>query len=554
VYGGGQSHYTTHDVSVYSNGHSAFNAIHLNDAKRQVQAVEHAAAAHSAALGLAPQVPSAPSRAHMAGQSEDYMRARLGSFLPRRAISRAVNDGASNAAAGAHGHGGEDDDAAHLAEVHERVFHGMTVRTAMDSQFPTCRGDERCAETCVLSARHATDTCMAWLHASPALGGSSGGGGGGGGDSSAPASLACEDAINAARTTCGSEESARCVEPLAAGFHALGVAGGATTDTTTDTTAETDTADAAVEEEDVERHSRSMLNALQRILKEKVMPDAGSAAGDSSAAYVGGEERSWPVPEAHVALSSKGKRNFDLVSTVCRPAGITEQEIAAVCLAQGKWAKGANRVASGWDHTLTPARRKEFSAVTHELMDESDTTDFKCNIPYFELMYSRSAAVEFDVTGGTGGVRCGAVMPDGQKVLYDFFVEARLAQSVRKEAHLTNATDKLYWIFPSNGDRAFRVVDARVKFHAYGKTKKDIEKVEKDWEPKQTASRLTARHFKSGGYAAEVELTVLADDDEVLPKRQLIAAYQLPGSPKVGRCMLPVDSRVKIAWIQRLAL
>ena len=44
--------------------------------------------------------------------------------------------------------------------------------------------------------------------------------------------------------------------------------------------------------------------------------------------------------------------------------------------------------------------------VTSARPDEAHTTDFKCNIPYLELSYERSAPVEFDVTDG--GVRCGA--------------------------------------------------------------------------------------------------------------------------------------------------
>jgi hypothetical protein len=59
-------------------------------------------------------------------------------------------------------------------------------------------------------------------------------------------------------------------------------------------------------------------------------------------------------------------------------------------LQQGQFATEANRVASGWDDSLSDADRTEFAQVTHELMDESDTTDFKCNIPYFELSYERS--------------------------------------------------------------------------------------------------------------------------------------------------------------------
>jgi len=326
VYGGGQSHYTTHDVSVYDNGHSEVNAVHLNDAKRKAKAVQDEEAEKSAALGLNPEVPSVPSRAHMAGQSEDYMRARFGDVLPRRAISRAVNDGASNANDVDNG-----DDASHLAEVHDHVFRGMTLRTAMDSQFPTCRGDERCAETCVLAARSATDACMTWLHAPPASGGDAGGNHS---DTAVLGTAACADALEAARANCGPEESARCVEPLATGFHALGVPGVATLnpdpDPGPDTSASADVNDVA-EEDDVEKHSRSLLNSLQRILKEKVMPDAGSATSDSSASYAG-HEASWPAAEKHVALSGKGQRNWDLVSTVCRPAGVTEQDIAALCL------------------------------------------------------------------------------------------------------------------------------------------------------------------------------------------------------------------------------
>jgi hypothetical protein len=224
VYGGGQSHYTTHDVSVYSNGETAINAVHLNDAKRKAKAVEAEEAAKAAALGLNPEVPADPSPAEMAARSEDYMRARLGGVLPRRAISHAVNDGSSNANDVHNG-----DDASHLADLHEQVFKGMTVRSVMDAQFPTCRGDERCAETCVLSARSATDTCMAWLHAPPPA---SGGGGGGGNhsDTAALGTAACADALDAARASCGAEESARCVEPLAAGFHSLGIPGGVTAD------------------------------------------------------------------------------------------------------------------------------------------------------------------------------------------------------------------------------------------------------------------------------------------------------------------------------------
>ena len=65
-----------------------------------------------------------------------------------------------------------------------------------------------------------------------------------------------------------------------------------------------------------------------------------------------------------------------------------------------RYTTGANRVASGWDDSLSDADRTAFAQVSHELMDESDTTDFKCNIPYFELSYERSAAAAFDVTGG----------------------------------------------------------------------------------------------------------------------------------------------------------
>jgi len=244
--------------------------------RRCNKAIEEGEAAKAAALGLAPEVAPEPSRAHMAAQSEDHMRARFGGFLPRCAISQSVNDGASNAAGGEHGQGqGGDDDgdgAAHLAEVHERVFRGMTVRTVMDSQFPTCRGDERCAETCVLAARSATDACMAWLHAPPASAAAAAAAAAGDRpENAADSTAACADALNAARTNCGAEESARCVEPLAAGFHALGVPGGATTDpdpnastsasattsaTSADVTVVTD-ADAA-EDDAVEKHSRSV--------------------------------------------------------------------------------------------------------------------------------------------------------------------------------------------------------------------------------------------------------------------------------------------------------
>ena len=186
----------------------------------------------------------------------------------------------------------------------------------------------------------------------------------------------------------------------------------------------------------------------------------------------------------------------------------------------GKQARGANRVVSGWDDNLKDADRKEDSEETTLLMDEKDTTNFKCNIPYLDLSYERSASVDFDVTGG--GVRCGAVMDDGQKVVYDFFVEARLAWTVREEAKLANATEGALWIFLPNGDQALRIADARVKFHAYGKTKKDIDKIQR-WDPATTAENLSERHFKSGGYKAEVELYVKADGYP----RALIAAYEM---------------------------
>jgi len=119
-------------------------------------------------------------------------------------------------------------------------------------------------------------------------------------------------------------------------------------------------------------------------------------------------------------------------------------------------------------------------------------------------------------------------MDDGQKVVYDFFVNARLAEHVRKLAKLADNADGMFWIFLPNGDTAFRVADARVTFHAYGKTKKDIERVQR-WDPASTAENLSERHFKSGGYKAQVELIVAADEGGVgMPKRKLIAAYEMP--------------------------
>jgi hypothetical protein len=52
------------------------------------------------------------------------------------------------------------------------------------------------------------------------------------------------------------------------------------------------------------RRFSSLLNALQRVLKQKVMPDAGSAAAGASASYPGAEA-SWPDVEKHVALRGK---------------------------------------------------------------------------------------------------------------------------------------------------------------------------------------------------------------------------------------------------------
>jgi len=122
-------------------------------------------------------------------------------------------------------------------------------------------------------------------------------------------------------------------------------------------------------------------------------------------------------------------------------------------------------------------------------------------------------------------------MDDGQKVVYDFFVNARLSEHVRESAKLANNAEGMFWIFLSNGDKAFRVADARVKYHAYGKTKRGIEKVQR-WDPASTAENLSERHFKSGGYKAEVELTVHAEEGGVnMTKRKLIAAYEMPEMP-----------------------
>ena len=110
---------------------------------------------------------------------------------------------------------------------------------------------------------------------------------------------------------------------------------------------------------------------------------------------------------------------------------------------------------------------------------------------------------------------------------------ARLSKHVREEAKLANNSDGMFWIFLGNGDQAFRVSDARVKYHAYGMTKRDIEKVQRG-DPASTAENLSERHFKSGGYKAEVELIIYRDQGNGTSNRTLIAAYEMPGSHKQG--------------------
>ena len=479
AYGGGQSHYTTYDFSVNSNGHYTHNAVHLSDPKRRAKAIADEEAAKSAALGLNPAVPPEPSRGHMARAAEEYMRSSLAEHAPHAAISRAVNDGVSNALDVADGEG---DDASHLADVHHEVFGGMTLRTAMDSQFATCRGDERCSETCVLSSRSAVDTCMQWLHA----------------DDELADSAECSKSLDAARARCSPEERSRCLEPLAAGFHALGVPGGEMV------------AD-ILDDEDVKKHSRSLLTATQKMLGELVMSEF-PASTNVSASYRG-DDRSWPNPEEPVELMAKGKRNFDLVSSVCRPAGITEQEIAMTCMKEAKWIDGGvSRVELGWDiEKKWNKQQKEEAKVAEELMDESDAPEFECNIPYLGLDYNNSLDVQLVVTDGH--VQCGAEMHDGQKILYDFYVEARMKP---KSAPST--------IYP-RGVGPFEVSDIKVKYHAFGKTKKHLEKVYR-WEPEETAKELMEKDFASAGYRAEARFYMK-------PSEVLAATYNVPSVPWV---------------------
>jgi hypothetical protein len=473
AYGGGQSHFTTYDLSVNSNGRYTHNAVHLSDPKRKAKAIAQEEAAKSAALGLTPQALAEPSRSHLAGAAEEYVRSQFAEHAPREAISRAVNDGTSNAYDAVDG----EDDASHLAELHDQIFGGMTVRTAMNSQFASCRGDERCSEACVLSTRSATDTCIEWLHAADAD------------------SAECSKSIDAARVRCSPEERIRCLEPLAAGFHALGVPGGEMAETITD----------PLDDEDVGRHSRSLLNAAERIAGEIVM--GGFPAAKKQSASYPGDESSWPSPEFPVRLMTKGKRNFDLVSSVCRPAGITEQEIAMVCMKHAKWVDGGiTRVALGWDDAKSPQEKDE-AKITHELMDESDAPNFDCNIPYLGLDYNSSLEVELEVIGGH--VQCGAEMQDGQKVIYDFYVEARM----KPESATYSA------IYP-RGIGPYRVGDVRVRYHAYGKTQKDIE-MSHHLKPEKVAASLVQKDFASAGYSAEAEF-------HVLPDVKLTAAYNVP--------------------------
>ena len=480
AYGGGQSHYTTYDFSLLSNGRYTHNAVHLSDTKRRAKAVAEEEAAKYAALGLIPQVPPEPTRSHMAGAAEEYMRAHFAEHAPHEAISRAVNDGVSNALDAPDG---EDNDASYFAEIQEQAFGGMTVRTTMDSQFPTCRGDERCSEACVLSTRSAMDSCMEWLHA----------------EDEDVDSAECSKSIENARARCSPEERSRCLEPIVAGFHALGVPGG-----------QNFHADSH-DKEEVKKPSRHLLSASTKRAGEMVMTEF-PASQMESASYPA-DDSSQPSPETPVELMAKGKRDFDLVSSVCRPVGITEQDLAMTCMKDAKWSEGGvSRVALGWDNAKTPLEKAD-ARVVEELMDESDAPEFHCNIPYLGLDFNSSMDVELEVT--RGHVQCGAVMRDGQKLVYDFYVEARMKQ--------TSAV--LSAIYSEEGAGPYTVDDVRVKYHAYGKTKKDIEK-EYRLKPSETAAALTERDFASSGYSAEAEFHVLPDasltDAYNLPSRQMV--------------------------------
>ena len=113
-----------------------------------------------------------------------------------------------------------------------------------------------------------------------------------------------------------------------------------------------------------------------------------------------------------------------------------------------------------------------------------------------------------------------------------------MSKHIREEAKLADNSEDMLWIFLPNGDKAFRVVDARVKYHAYGKTKSDIEKVQDSGssgeDSASTAENLSERQFKSGGYKVEVELKVYTDEGKPKTNRTLIAAYEMPAAHGKG--------------------